>query len=69
MSGIKGVVEVVIDERGAIESAHMVVPITAAYDKLVLAAANKWQFSPALMNGKPVKFRKRIQINIAPATR
>jgi tetratricopeptide (TPR) repeat protein len=65
-SGIKGIVEVVIDERGAIESAVMVVPVSNSYDKLVLAAVNKWQYQPATMNGVAVKFRKRVQISIAP---
>jgi TonB family protein len=69
MSGIKGVIEVVIDEKGSVESAVMVAPVTGAYDKLLLNAASKWQFAPATVNGVPVKFRKRIQINIAPPTR
>jgi TonB family protein len=67
--GIKGVVEIVIGEHGRVESATMVVPVASSYDKLVLSAANNWQFRPALRNGAPVKFRKRIQINIAPPAR
>jgi TonB family protein len=67
-SGIKGVIEVVIDEKGAVESATMVVAVTSSYDKLVLAAVNKWQYQPATFKGVPVKFRKRVQINIAPPT-
>jgi TonB family protein len=67
--GIRGVVEIVIGEHGRVESATMVVPVASSYDKLVLSAANTWQFRPALRNGAPVKFRKRIQINIAPPVR
>jgi TonB family protein len=66
--GIKGVIEVVIDEKGTVESATMVVAVASSYDKLVLAAVNKWQYHPATLNGVPVKFRKRVQINIAPPT-
>ncbi len=66
--GIKGVIEVVIDEKGTVESATMVVAVASSYDKLVLAAVNKWQYQPATLNGVPVKFRKRVQINIAPPT-
>jgi TonB family protein len=65
LTGIRGVVEVVIDENGVVESAVMAVPVTASYDRLVLNAAKNWQFSPAMHNGKPVKYRKRIQINVA----
>jgi TonB family protein len=67
-AGIKGVVEVVIGENGSVESAAMVVPVTSAYDKQVLAAVDKWQYRPATLNGVAVKFRKRVQINIAPPT-
>ena len=44
----------------------MVVPVTASYDKMVMNAATKWVYVPAMMNGKPVKFRKRIQITVTP---
>jgi TonB family protein len=67
-AGIKGVVEVVIGENGSVESAAMVVPVANSYDKLVLAAVDKWQYRPATLNGVAVKFRKRVQINIAPPT-
>ena len=69
LTGIRGIVEVVIDEKGSVESCAMVVPVTSSYDKAVLNAASRWQFQPATMNGTPVKFRKRIQIFIAPPTR
>lgn len=76
--GLKGTVEVVINEQGLVDSAAMTVPIrsieparvaavVASYDKMVLTAASKWQFQPASVNGVPVKFRKRVQINISPA--
>jgi hypothetical protein len=64
--GVTGVVEVVINEGGSVESAAMVVPVTSSYDKMVMSAANKWVYTPAMMNGKPVKFRKRIQITVTP---
>jgi hypothetical protein len=64
--GVTGIIEVVIDEGGAVESASMVVPVTASYDKMVMNATTKWVYIPAMMNGKPVKFRKRIQITVTP---
>jgi TonB family protein len=65
-SGIKGLVEIVIDEKGSVESAVMVAPVSNSYDRLVLAAVHKWQYQPAMLNGVAVKFRKRVQIHIAP---
>ena len=44
----------------------MASPPNAAYDRLVLGAAKTWQYQPATLNGKPVKYRKRIQITLVP---
>jgi hypothetical protein len=67
--GFKGMVEVLINEKGTVESAAMIVPVTSAYDKSVLTAASQWLFQPARLNGAAVKFRKRLQITITPPTR
>jgi tetratricopeptide (TPR) repeat protein len=61
-----GIIEVVIDTTGAVESAKMRVPLNAQYDKLVLAAAKGWQYQPATLQGAPVKFRKMVQITLVP---
>jgi hypothetical protein len=61
----QGVIEVVIDETGAVEQALIRVPLNAAYDRQAVIAARSWLYQPATLNGKPVKFRKAVQINIA----
>ena len=61
-----GIVEVVIDETGSVETARMRVPINGVYDKLVLAAAKSWQYQPATMDGTAVKFRKLVQVTLVP---
>ena len=66
VSGFRGVVEVVISETGTVESATVIQSAGSAYDKLLVAATNRWHFVPATADGAPVKFRKRIQVNIAP---
>ena len=58
--------DVVIDVTGDVESAVIATPPNPVYDKLVLGAAKTWQYQPATLNGKPVKFRKRIQISLVP---
>jgi outer membrane biosynthesis protein TonB len=66
----EGIVEVLINEKGLVESATMVVPLALAmYNRLVLSAASGWAYHPATVNGVPVKFRKRIQITLAPASK
>jgi TonB family protein len=58
--------DVIIDVTGEVESAVIATPPNPAYDKLVLGAVRSWQYQPATLNGKPVKFRKRIQISLVP---
>jgi TonB family protein len=61
-----GMLEVVIDEAGRVESAVMLTPVHPAYDPLALAAANTWTYEPALRDGVPVKYRKIVQISVKP---
>lgn len=60
----QGSIEVVIDERGAVEAAVMRQPLTVIYDRQAIQAAKQWQFQPATVNGVPVKFRKIVQIAV-----
>ena len=61
-----GIVEVVIDENGSVVSAAIRAQMTAAYDRQVLASAAGWRYKPALLDGRPVKYRKFIQIALSP---
>ena len=65
-SDITGIVEVIIDETGKVESASMLQSIDPRYNRLVLSAAKTWVYKPARRDGAPVKYRKRIQIAVAP---
>ena len=56
-----GVLEIVIDANGGVESAMMVQPSEPLYDRRLLAAAKTWVYRPARMDGAPVKYRRRIQ--------
>ena len=64
-----GVLELVIDESGAVESARMRVPLNPIYDKTVLDSAKSWQYQPASVNGTPVRFRKLLQVSLVPPER
>ena len=61
-----GVIDVVIDETGAVESATMVESVDPVYNRIIVGAAKAWVYRPARREGAPVKFRKRIQIALAP---
>jgi hypothetical protein len=64
-----GIIEVLIDDSGAVESATMIAPINPQYDRLALNAAKSWLYQPAKVDGVPVKFLKRIQVNLVPTGR
>ena len=61
-----GVLEVVIDSNGNVESAMMRVPVNPQYDRMTTAAAKTWQYQPATVDGAPVKFVKRINVTLVP---
>jgi outer membrane biosynthesis protein TonB len=61
-----GIIEVVIDTVGGVESVNMIAPINPQYDRQALAAARLWQYQPARLDGVPVKYVKRIQVNLVP---
>jgi TonB family protein len=62
----QGMIEVLIDETGAVENAIMRVAVTNAYDSAALAAARNWRFRPAMLNGTPVKYRKAAFLYPSP---
>jgi hypothetical protein len=62
----QGVVEVVVDETGIVESAALRQPVNPQYDAVVLAAARTWLYKPASLDGTPVKYRKMIQVVLRP---
>ena len=62
----QGVVEVVVDETGIVESAALRQPVNPQYDTIVLSAAKTWLYKPAMLDGVPVKYRKMIQIVLRP---
>jgi tetratricopeptide (TPR) repeat protein len=62
----KGLLEVVIDERGEVESAVMRLPVDPSYDRTAVSATKSWRYTPATLSGVPVKFRKVIQISLEP---
>jgi hypothetical protein len=61
-----GAMEVTIDENGKVTSALMRAPIEMSYDRQAVLAAMTWRYRPATLNGTPVKFRKFIQVSLAP---
>jgi TonB family protein len=61
----RGIVEVIVDEEGRVESATIRLSIHRVYDTMILDAAKDWRYRPATVAGKPVKYKKMIQVTVA----
>jgi hypothetical protein len=62
VDGTRGLLEVVIDPKGAVESAAIRRPLHPLYDRILLSEARAWRFEPATRNGTPVRYRKLIEV-------
>jgi TonB family protein len=60
----RGILEVTIDEQGRVTHARVRLSLHPIYDSQLLATARDWRYQPATVNGRPVKFRKVIQITV-----
>jgi len=60
----RGVVEVVIDEQGRVIHVAVRMSVHPMYDSELLTAGRDWRYQPATYLGKPVRYRKMIQINL-----
>jgi TonB family protein len=61
----RGAVEIVIDELGRVAFVAIRSPVHPMFDAELLSAAREWRYQAATMSGKPVKYRKMIQINVS----
>jgi TonB family protein len=60
----RGMLELTIDEQGRVIQARLRLSLHPIYDSQLLAATRDWRYHPATLNGRPVKFRKVIQISV-----
>jgi TonB family protein len=50
-------VELIVDERGDVESARVVRHAGYGLDEAAIVAARRWRFSPRTVNGRPARVR------------
>ena len=62
----RGVLRLVIDKSGTVESATMLTGTRPAYDQLLVRAAREWKFEPAQKQGRPVRYLRIVEIHLAP---
>jgi hypothetical protein len=69
MAQRSGLLEVIINEAGTVDSALMRLGMNPRYDQTVLSVAKDWTYYPATVDGRPVKYRKVINISVKPPSK
>lgn len=64
MTKDKGLIDIVIDEKGRVVSLALRSRLHPVYDTAILNAARDWKYKPARLNGEPVRYRKLLQIAV-----
>ena len=64
MTKDKGLIDLVIDEKGRVVSLALRSRLHPVYDTALLNAARDWKYKPARLNGEPVRYRKLLQIAV-----
>jgi TonB family protein len=59
-------IDLLIKEDGTVEEVTVKQPVSPAYDKLIVAAARRWRYKPALKDGVPIRFVTTVVINASP---
>lgn len=60
----RGLIDLVIDEQGRVVSAALVRSVHERYDPQLLDAARRWTYRPASKDGKPVRYRHTVAVNL-----
>ena len=60
----RGLLEIVIDEQGRVTELELKVRLHPLFDAQLMQAAKDWRYRPATREGRPVRYRKLIQINV-----
>ena len=58
----RGILEVIVNEQGAVEWAGISKPSFPSYDVDLITATKAWSFRPATKGGEPVKYRLGVEV-------
>jgi hypothetical protein len=61
---LRGVLEILVDENGAVVSQVMRRSAHRMFDAMLLDSAREWRYYPAMRDGRPVKYRKTIVVTV-----
>ena len=59
-----GRIELLIGENGVVTAVRIIDGTHPQYDTMLVAAARRWQYSPAVKDGRAVKYRKILEFTL-----
>jgi outer membrane biosynthesis protein TonB len=59
-----GVLEIVVGKAGDVEFVKLHTPLNRYHERMVVSAAKAWRYRPARKDGKPVRYRLTVAINL-----
>lgn len=57
-----GMLELLVNEAGEVDKVKLVSPSNRFEDRMIVAAAKAWRFTPAEKDGRPVRYRLRVPL-------
>ncbi len=61
----RGLVEVIVSPYGEVERAKLISTPGDVHEAMILSAIKAWQFTPALKDGHPVRYRLILPVDVA----
>jgi hypothetical protein len=59
-----GVLEIVVGRQGDVELVKLHTPLNRYHERMVVSAAKAWRYRPATKDGKTVRYRLTVSINL-----
>jgi len=62
-----GTLDLIVGKKGDVEFVKLHTPMNRYHERMIVSAVKAWRYSPALREGKPVRFRLTISVNLPEA--
>jgi hypothetical protein len=59
-----GKLDVIVARNGEVEFLKLYTPLNRYHERIIVPAVKAWRYKPAMKNGKPVRFRLSVTINL-----
>ena len=59
-----GTVELIVGRLGDVEFVKLYTPLNRYHERMIVSAVKAWRYQPATKDGRPVRFRLTVTINL-----